>query len=187
MLKLQYFGHLIWRADSLEEILMLGVTEGRRRRGRQDEMVGWHHWLMDMSLSKLQEMVKDRETWYAAVHGVTKSWKRLSNWTATTNLMGKHLPYCKDILESICPQMNWENKGTSGSGLWSATEVILGARTFRTFSIPVGPTEQIPESTNSIELASNESWNVGPRKRVKHLPVQSPHLTVEKIHVWKRT
>ena len=89
-------------------------------------------------------------------------------------------------LESICPQMNSENKGTSGSGLWSATEVILGARTFRTFSIPVGPTEQIPESTNSIELASNESRNVGPRNRVKHLPVQSPHLTGEKIDVWKR-
>ena len=77
--------------------------------------------------------------------------------------------------------MNPENKGTSGSDLWSATEVILGARTLKAFSIPAGPTEQIPESTNSIELASNESWNVGPRTRVKRLLVQLPLLTVEQI------
>jgi len=72
-LKLQYFGHLMQRTDSLEKTLMLGKIEGRRRRGRQDEMVGWHHRLDGNYLCKLQELVMDREAWGVAVHGVTKS------------------------------------------------------------------------------------------------------------------
>ena len=85
MLKLQYFGHLKQKANSLEKTLMLRKIEGRRRRGRQRM-----RWLdaitnsMDMSMSKLQEIVEDRGAWHAAVHEVTKSWTQLRDSTTTT-------------------------------------------------------------------------------------------------------
>ena len=100
-LKLQYFGHLMQRADSLEKTLMLGKIEGGRRRGQQRM-----RWLdgntdsMDMSLSKLRELVMGRESWRAAVHGVKKSRTRLSSWTELNVLPG--LPWCLSGKESTC-------------------------------------------------------------------------------------
>ena len=107
-LQLQYFGHLMQRADSFEKILMLEKIEGRRRRGQQ--RIRWLDGItnsMDMSLNKLWELVMDREGWRAAVHGVAKSRTRPSNWTEHTN-HALIVDDCHDIWKTPCN--DWEGE-----------------------------------------------------------------------------
>ena len=122
-LKLQYFGHLMWRTNSLEKTLMLGKIEGGRKRGQQKM-----RWLdgitdvMDMSLSRPWELVMDSEAWHATVHGITKIWTRLSNWTDLRNSVNVFsfpfsslLPYGKKALI-------W---GSNKSDFWILTFYLL--------------------------------------------------------------
>ena len=105
-MKLQYFGHLMQRADSFEKTLMLGKIEGRRRRGRQ--RMTWLDGItdsMDKSLGKLWELVIDKEAWHAAVHGIAKNWTWLSDWTELVAQLAKNPPAMQETLVQF---LGWE-------------------------------------------------------------------------------
>ena len=119
-LKLQYFGHLMWRTDTFEKTLMLGKIEGRRRRGRQ--RIRWLDGIidsMDMNLSKLQVLVPDKEASRATVHGVAKSWTRLNIWTEL--IVRKWLPRMRNIIlvnQSIKCMVSYERTVNEYIFLW---------------------------------------------------------------------
>ena len=153
MLKLQYFDHLMQRADSLEKTLMLGKIEGRRKRGQQRT-----RWLdgitdlMNMSLSKLQEIVKDREAQHAAVHAVTKSLTRLSNWTTTNFWWGTRFWPQSQCMVSFCMTKQFSDtscmscKSTQFWHCWprdSLRSPRVRAQSYKILPFPIPPLTQL--------------------------------------------
>ena len=125
-LKLQYFGHLMQRADSFEKTLMLGKIEGRRRRGRQ--RMRWLDDSMDMNLGELRELVMDREARHAVVHGVTSSWTLMSDWTELRTLSLNIYMVIQNTVkdkEAWCATVHRITKSQRWLSNWTTTNIFI--------------------------------------------------------------
>ena len=155
-LKLQYFGHLVRRIDSLEKTLMLGGIRGRRRRGRQRmRWLGGISDLMGMNLSKLRELVMDREAWCAAIHGVAKSRTRLSNWT----------------------ELNWTDE-PSGSSPWFGRRLV-SMRSTNSNHWALGPT--VGSGTNSFNIRQHPARQGGSRLEHRLITFQTKSVLLHEL------
>ena len=127
-LKLQYFGRLMWRADSTEKTLMLGKTEGRRRRGRQDEIVGWPHQLNGHEFERTLRDNKGQGSLACWVHGVKNSWTWLSNWKTTPCMRAKSLQSCLTLSDPMdCRLSGFFVQGVLQEGILEWVAIFLQA------------------------------------------------------------